>query len=298
MGAEKSPGECADGDLEALIDHALSHWPRADRGRDPRDERVATILARIEREGRTGSKEGFLLNAPLAGESPRSAGRAVARGPWPVAGATATVVLAAAAALLVALPRRPPVLSPSAASASVRGAAPRSPQAAAALPDEAIDPSSLPRAPGGDRVAESAGRPGTRTPSVGAAAGFASAMGFDGSGSLAVDREPRVPVPVGADRIGQSSADPERVPLRPAVGAVESAVARVLPEARACLKSGPDVVRATLTFASSGRVKGVVVVGMEAGAPIADCVRDALAEANVGPFATPAFVWTTTVRGR
>jgi len=291
MGAEKSFAGGAVDDLETRIDNALARWPEPDRGPNAGDERIARILARVEREGAARSENSPLLNVPLLGEAVSPERRAVARKPWLHAGATVTALAAAAAALLLVGPRNPQTPPERAPLASIRGSVPPTPAASLASADDAIDPSLLPRAPAGDNVAETGRRAGRRATSA-----------LDGparGGPLSdppVDGESEVPVPVGAGRMSLSSGTPDSVPLRPAMGAVESAVAQVLPAARACLKSG-DAVRATITFAPSGRTMGVAVAGMEAGAPVAVCVGEALAGANVGPFASPVFMWTATVRG-
>jgi hypothetical protein len=298
MGTDKSPTQRAIDDFDERIDAALARWPRPDQRCEDADERVARILARIETEkGRRSNDR--LLSAPFGADALPLLRRPIGGGPWLFAGGTASVVLAAAAAVLVVGGiRRAPPLPPSATSVPVRVAVTASPSAVAPATDDAVDPSSLPRAPIGD-VGIGSGRGSLkRARSTPPSPTPPSAVAVAASPTLPADTEPEPTIPVGADRTGRPSADPESVPLRPAAGAVESALAQVVPGARACLEPGQGVIRAAITFGSSGRVRDVAVVGMDGNDPVASCVRGALADAKVGPFAMPAFVWMATVRGR
>jgi hypothetical protein len=299
MGTEKSPAQRVVDKFDERIDAALARWPRPDRRRDGADERVARILARIEREKGSPSNDRRLLNAPFWADALPSVRRANGSGPWLFSGAATSVILAAAAAVLVVSGiRRAPPPPPGTRSVPVRVAATANSSVVAPAPDDAVDLSSLPHAPVGDGGTGSGHGSIRRARSTVLPPTSPSAVAVVPSASLPGDPEPEPTVPVGAARTGASSVDPESVPLRPAAGAVESAVARVLPGARACLQPGQGVVRATITFGSSGRVRHVAVVGTEGNDPVASCVRGALADAKVGPFAMPAFVWTATVRGR
>jgi hypothetical protein len=102
------------------------------------------------------------------------------------------------------------------------------------------------------------------------------------------------PVPAPAADGPQFSAG--SVPQKPSQGAVTGAIGAVLPAARACLKADDPVSRATITFAATGAVQGVVVSGSAAGKPAEACIKGALGAAKVPPFAQPTYTASVTVR--
>ena len=244
------------------------------------------------------SNERVLLNAPVWADALPLVRSAKAPGHWVVAGGAATIVLAAAAAVfLVSGMRRAPPLVPSVAPTPVLVAVAATPSVEVG-PDDSVAPSSLPRAPRGD-VGSGTDRGSVRQARSMVSLPMAANTAPDAaSPSIPANRGLETAIPVGADLTGGGAADSESVPLRPAAGAVESALAQVLPGARACLQPGQGAVVAAITFGSNGQVKDVAVGGTGANDPAAACVRAALASARVGPFAMPAFVWTSTVRGR
>ncbi|MFC1641430.1 hypothetical protein ACFL5O_01890 [Myxococcota bacterium] len=82
-------------------------------------------------------------------------------------------------------------------------------------------------------------------------------------------------------------------PANPSVADVASAIGRVRPRARACLKGDASPVTATVTFGSDGRVENVAVSGKEAG-----CISKALRGARISPFSNSGFTVSTAIKPR
>jgi hypothetical protein len=86
------------------------------------------------------------------------------------------------------------------------------------------------------------------------------------------------------------------LPLEPGKGAVQAAVGSVLGGARACVAGHDAPSRATVVFGSNGRVQSVTVSGPAAGTPAEDCIRSALSQARVQPFAKSTYAAGFPVR--
>lgn len=86
---------------------------------------------------------------------------------------------------------------------------------------------------------------------------------------------------------------PGSVPQKPSQGALTSALSAVLPAARACVADDDPVSRATVTFASAGNVQSVSVSGP---ATSSGCIKSALMNAKVSPFAESSFTTSVTIR--
>jgi hypothetical protein len=168
-----------------------------------------------------------------------------------------------------------------------------------------IDPSDLPRVAANDRratppaAAHASGAPKVgilepTTPTTGTpTTGTEVPKGAPGAGATAPDSlQPAAAVAAGSGLAG----GPDSVPLRPSMGAVQSALGVAGRAARGCLAAGNAVSRATVTFRSDGSVSDVSVSGSAAGTPAEGCIRAALAKAQVPPFAEPSFAAPVTVR--
>jgi hypothetical protein len=113
----------------------------------------------------------------------------------------------------------------------------------------------------------------------------AHAVGGGGAAQAAKQDEPEAP-----------TFAPGTVPQRPSMGAVQSALGRVTPEARNCLNPDDPISRATVTFVSLGNTSSVVVTGHAAGTPAEACIKAALGKAKVPPFAQDSFSAPVTIR--
>lgn len=110
--------------------------------------------------------------------------------------------------------------------------------------------------------------------------------------------------PSEAQRRQATADEPPMVPaaggnnlaLKPSVGAIQGALASVLGSARNCVAGQTQASRARVTFGSDGRVKSVSVGKPAAGTPAEGCIRQALSQARVAPFAESKFSVSTTVR--
>jgi hypothetical protein len=86
------------------------------------------------------------------------------------------------------------------------------------------------------------------------------------------------------------------VPEAPSLGAVRSALAAQLSQAKSCVRDQDEPSRASLTFGSDGKVMSVSVSGPAAGTPAEECIKGALQKATVAPFSKPTFVVGLTLR--
>jgi hypothetical protein len=92
------------------------------------------------------------------------------------------------------------------------------------------------------------------------------------------------------------AAQDTEIPEKPGIGAVQGAIGTVMTGARSCLAGQEAGSKATVTFGSDGRVRGVQIAGPAAGTPAEACLRGALSGARVSAFAQPEFAVSITVR--
>jgi hypothetical protein len=85
-------------------------------------------------------------------------------------------------------------------------------------------------------------------------------------------------------------------PAYPSLGAINSAMLRVIREAQACVEGDLPISHASVRFNSTGVVEAVTVTGWAAGKPAEACVRSALMKARVAPFIRPSYVVPVTIR--
>lgn len=95
---------------------------------------------------------------------------------------------------------------------------------------------------------------------------------------------------------GAQDPAPGNVPMKPSQGAVSGALGAVLPAARQCLGPDDPVSQANVVFQSNGRVQSVNVSGGAAGKPAEQCIKNALMNAKVAPFAQQTFSAFVTIR--
>ncbi len=89
---------------------------------------------------------------------------------------------------------------------------------------------------------------------------------------------------------------PGNVPMKPSQGAVSGALGAVLPAARQCLGPDDPVSQANVVFQSNGKVQSVSVSGGAVGKPAEVCIKNALKNAKVAPFAQQTFSAFVTIR--
>jgi hypothetical protein len=94
-----------------------------------------------------------------------------------------------------------------------------------------------------------------------------------------------------AESIGSAA-----LPEKPSTGAVQVAVGAVMGAARACVAGQAAASRATMQFASDGRVSAVTVSGPAAGTAAEGCIQTALRGARVQPFARAVFQVNLSIR--
>jgi hypothetical protein len=85
------------------------------------------------------------------------------------------------------------------------------------------------------------------------------------------------------------------IPEAPPQGAIQGAIGSHRQAARACLEGQDTASRATIVFASTGKVQSVNVAGPAAGTRAEGCIVKTLSKAAVGPFRRPTFSVTTTI---
>jgi len=293
------------------VDRALAQWPVRGRSGLELDEMADRIASRAVADGGIGS-EGDLLRPPLPASAGERRGRVMA-GWWTALGGIAAVAAVAASVLVglrheatddarrvsVDVPVRPGA-TPSPLQAHPSFSSPSS--APSALVDEpGIDPSDLPRVAANDRramtpaAAHASGAPktGILDPTMPTVPTTGTGVPRGGPGAGAPDSlQPAAAVAAGSGLAG----GPDSIPLRPSMGAVQSALGVAGRATRGCLAAGDAVSRATVTFRSDGSVSDVAVSGSAAGTPAEGCIRVALAKAQVPPFAEPSFAAPVTVR--
>jgi hypothetical protein len=85
------------------------------------------------------------------------------------------------------------------------------------------------------------------------------------------------------------------IPETPPQGAIQGAIGAHRQAARACLEGHDSPSRATILFASTGKVQSVSVAGPAAGTAAEGCIVKTLSKAAVGAFRRPSFSVTTTI---
>jgi hypothetical protein len=101
----------------------------------------------------------------------------------------------------------------------------------------------------------------------------------------------------GPSEPGMTAADSKAgMPDHPSSGAIAAAAGSVMGSARACVAGQSGASRATVVFGSGGRVQNVAISGPAAGTPAESCLKTALSQARVQPFAKPNFSVNLTVR--
>jgi hypothetical protein len=97
--------------------------------------------------------------------------------------------------------------------------------------------------------------------------------------------------------VAQPEAPPMRgdIPEVPPQGAIQGALGAQRSAARACIDPQDGPSRASIVFASTGKVQSVSVSGPAVGTPAEACIRSALSRTNVGAFRRPSFSLSTTL---
>jgi len=85
------------------------------------------------------------------------------------------------------------------------------------------------------------------------------------------------------------------IPEAPPQGAIQGALGSIRGASRSCVAGQDSPSRATIIFASTGKVQSVSVSGPAAGTPAEGCIKSALSKANVGPFQRSSFPVSTTI---
>jgi len=215
----------------------------------------------------------------------------------------------------VALSTPAPVATAPAVAELSKPAEPAAVAPAPAAPEPTLDPKALP-SPQDVQLAAAAKKGGAPAPMATAIAAKAPAkeetptlsqkdlptapagpngdLGAAMKGAVGADGKPVEATPAAGTTGPQFAAG--SVPQKPSQGAVTGALGAVLPSARACL--GPDdaVSRASITFTSAGTVQSVGVTGGAVGKPAEACIKGALTNAKLAPFAEPSYTANITVR--
>jgi hypothetical protein len=85
------------------------------------------------------------------------------------------------------------------------------------------------------------------------------------------------------------------IPESPPQGAIQGALGSSRGAARSCVAGHDAPSRATIIFASTGKVQSVSVSGPAAGTAAEACIKSVLSKANVGPFQRSTFPVSTTI---
>jgi len=85
------------------------------------------------------------------------------------------------------------------------------------------------------------------------------------------------------------------IPEAPPQGAIQGALGSMRGAARSCVAGQDSPSRATIVFASTGKVQSVSVSGPAAGTPAEGCIKSAFSKANVGAFQRSSFSVPTTI---
>lgn len=85
------------------------------------------------------------------------------------------------------------------------------------------------------------------------------------------------------------------IPEAPPQGAIQGALGSQRGAARSCVAGHDSPSRATIVFASTGKVQSVSVTGPAAGTAAEGCIKSVLSKANVGPFQRSSFSVSTTI---
>jgi hypothetical protein len=200
----------------------------------------------------------------------------------------------------------PKVDSPAAAPAAPKPVSPSNLPAAAIAPAEATDI----LADGKSRAGKSAAKVEKASPAVAAAPAAPAAEPKEAP----APKQAAQPEPTGLagaikkavgptdqaakdDAPAPAAAAPVRgdIPEAPPQGAIQGALGSVRGAARSCVAGHDAPSRATITFASSGKVQSVSVSGPAAGTPAEACIKSVLSKANVGAFQRSSFPVSTTI---
>lgn len=291
----------ADDDLSDIARESLS---LASRSRHSAPDIAAALANRPSRPSVPPASTPAPVPAPADADLARHSHPAPARkrrGSGPLIGAGVAVLGLAAAAMIFlrghsqpeALATNPNV-APRAAAAAASAAPPK------AASDDNAGVLSLDQLPNGELAAK---------PAATAAAPRALALGAKRSAPAAT-AAPQEEAKYKASSKGEKAAPDDKpipgmkpaegttggLPDKPSTGAVAVAVGAVLGSARACVAGQDKPSHAVIVFGSDGRVKGVSVSGPAAGTPAAGCIRAALSQARVQPFARDRFSVGTPVR--
>jgi hypothetical protein len=127
----------------------------------------------------------------------------------------------------------------------------------------------------------------------------------EGSSIPATDLTARMEQAVGNDKhAGEAAANdspaptnPDGIaPVYPSLGAINSALARPLMAAQACVEGDVPISHARVKFDATGVVGSITVTGWAAGKPAEACLRAALTKARVAPFLQASYVVPVTIR--
>jgi LPXTG-motif cell wall-anchored protein len=88
---------------------------------------------------------------------------------------------------------------------------------------------------------------------------------------------------------------PSDVPEIPPQGAILGAIGARRQAARTCVRGMTSPSRATLVFASSGKVQSVSVSGAAAGTPAESCLKNVFKKASVEPFRRATYTSSTNI---
>ncbi len=298
-GSSKAPDELSDIARESLA--------VASRSRTSAPDIAAMLASRPSRPSvPPASAPEPASNADESARASQNAPAAKRRSSGPlVAAGVALVGIAAAVLLLVRghdqptpLATNPDTQQPAAAAAPAASTAP----AATAAQQGEKGVLSLDQLPNGELAAAdkpqaaSAGAPGApRAPAHAARAKPENKAEAKQQPANDQDKkEPAEEKPIAGMKPAEGTTN--GLPDKPTTGQVAVAVGAVLGSARACVAGQDQPSRAVIVFGSNGRVKSVSVSGPAAGTPAAGCIRAALSQARVQPFARSQFSVGTPIR--
>jgi len=190
--------------------------------------------------------------------------------------------LPAVGATPVTVPEPSDVLAQAKSGGRARPAARPAVEAAPAAKPEKPEPKAEPPAP--KPVAKVEPKPEPKEPEP---------TGLAGAIKRAVGPQ-ETPKPVAAE-VPETPAMRGDIPETPPQGAIQGAIGSHRQAARACLEGHDSPSRATILFASTGKVQSVNVAGPAAGTGAEACIARTLSKAAVGPFRRPSFSVTTTI---
>lgn len=258
----------------------------ASRARASTPELAATLAAARTSPNsvRTGKPQVAAAPVPVPARSSR---RGV------LIGAGVALLAAVAGAVFVLQARRNTMATfwlgestPASAVPSASAVAPAQPRASAEV--RALSPNQLPKHATAARGIE----PGARPESTRVAKKSEKTPAAPASHRT----EPRSKAGSSQGQMRPASGATNGRPDHPSLGAVQAAVGAVLGSARACVAGDDQPSHAVLMFGSNGHVRSVTVSGPAAGTPAAGCIRAALRNARVEPFARSSYSVGTPIR--